>query len=157
MLFGSGAIRSTELGPIVTFGKLTECFPYAGQVYQVNVTGDQLRQMLLYVLRDEAWTGHTEFYQFSKGIKLVYSKSKNEFDLAELNGDSIQGDKVFKIGIQEFHYMNFNDFLGLDIKETYINGKPRVITTSDFDVLNEYLSSHNVVDSAVEGRLIVVE
>lgn len=53
--------------------------------------------------------------------------------------------------------MNFNDFLGLDIKETYINGKPRVITTSDFDVLNEYLSSHNVVDSAVEGRLIVVE
>ena len=52
--------------------------------------------------------------------------------------------------------MNFNDFLGLDIKETYINGKPRVITTSDFDVLNEYLSSQRCY-SAVEGRLIVVE
>lgn len=157
MLFGSGSIRSTELGPIVTYGKLTECFPYAGKVYQVNVSADQLRKMLLHVFRDEAWTGHTEFYQLSKGIKLIYSKTKKEFELAKLNGENLKGDKVYKIGIQEFHFVNFEDFLGIDIEETYRNGKPRIVTTSDFDVLNEYLSSHNVVDSAVEGRLVVVE
>ncbi len=157
MLFGSGSIRSAELGPIVTYGKLSECFPYVGKVYQVNVTADQLRKMLLHIFRDEAWTGHTEFYQFSKGIKLIYSKSKKEFELAKLNGSDIKGDKIYKIGIQEFHFMNFSDFLGLEIEETYINGKPRVISTSDFDIINEYLSSHNVVDSAVQGRLTVVE
>ncbi|HPX33057.1 MAG TPA: bifunctional UDP-sugar hydrolase/5'-nucleotidase [Erysipelotrichaceae bacterium] len=157
MMFGAGSIRKTELGPIVTFGKLTECFPYAGAVHQVNVTADQLRKMLLHVFRDEAWTGHTEFYQLSKGIKLIYSKARQEFDVATLNGKEIKGDRVYKVGIQEFHYMNFNDFLGIDIEETHINGKPRIITTSDFDVLNEHLSSHNVVDSVVEGRIIVVE
>jgi 5'-nucleotidase/UDP-sugar diphosphatase len=157
MLFGSGSIRSTELGPIVTFGKLIECFPYIGPVYQINVTADQLRNMLLYIFRDDAWSGHTEFYQFSKGIELVYSKSKQEFELATLNGKDIKGNRIYKIGIQEFHYVNFEDFLGLNINETYVNGKPRIITMSDFDILNEYLSSNNVVNSAVEGRLVVVE
>ncbi len=157
MLFGSGSIRCTELGPIVTYGKLAECFPYVGKVYQINVTADQLRKMLLHVFRDEAWQGHTEFYQFSKGIRMIYSKSKREFNLAKLRGNDLTGDKVYRIGIQEFHYMNFNEFFGLDISETYINGKPRIVSTSDFDVINEYLSSHNIIDKTVEGRLIVVE
>jgi len=71
MLLGSGSIRADSLGPIVDYGKLKETFPYDDGIYMFKVTGAQLRRMMLYMLRDEAFAGHTEFYQLSRGLRLV--------------------------------------------------------------------------------------
>ena len=66
MMFGAGSIRKTELGPIVTFGKLTECFPYAGAVHQVNVTADQLRKCCFMFLEMKPGLDILNFINFQK-------------------------------------------------------------------------------------------
>ena len=75
MLIGSGSIRAEKLGPIVTYGDLIEGFPYDDGVYMFKVTGRQLRQMLHYMLREEAYTGHTEFYQLPSTLRLRYDRA----------------------------------------------------------------------------------
>lgn len=157
MLLGSGSVRSYKMGPIVTFGSLTECFPYAGKIYMVKVTGDMLRHMLLYIMRDEAWVGHTEFYQFPKQLRMIYSKSRHDFIKCEYDGDEITGDRLFTVGLQEYHFNNFQQFLDVDLNEVSKIMKPRVVSTSDFDIINEYMSSHNILDAEVEGRLVVID
>ena len=80
MLIGSGSIRAEKLGPIVTYGDLIEGFPYDDGVFMFKVTGQQLRQMLHYMLREEAYTGHTEFYQLPSTLRLRYDRRKGDFD-----------------------------------------------------------------------------
>ena len=64
MLIGSGSIRAEKLGPIVTYGDLIEGFPYDDGVFMFKVTGQQLRQMLHYMLREEAYAGHKNIESF---------------------------------------------------------------------------------------------
>ena len=79
-LVGSGAIRSYSLGPVVHYADLVECLPYDDAVYMLKVTGAQLERMLRHILRDEAFQGeHTEFYQFSHGMHIVWSRSAQTF------------------------------------------------------------------------------
>ena len=78
MLLGSGSVRC-DLGPLVTYKDFVECFPFDESLHMVTVTGDQLKRMLAFMLRDEVWQGaHNEFYQLSKGMKVVYDKTKGE-------------------------------------------------------------------------------
>ncbi|MBQ1267089.1 MAG: 5'-nucleotidase C-terminal domain-containing protein, partial [Proteobacteria bacterium] len=57
MLVGSGSIRVSEMGPIVLFSDLTECLPYDDSAIALWVTGEQLKKMILYMLRDEVFGG----------------------------------------------------------------------------------------------------
>lgn len=156
MLLGSGSIRHETLGPIVTFGNLMEVYPYDDPIHMIKVTGAQLRRMLLYMLRDEAWTGETEFYQLSKGLSLEYSKGKKELSSLTLNGEAVKDSQQFTVGLQEFHFKNIEDFLNIKLSETEENQKPRVIATSCMDVIEEYLSTHAHVNSKVEGRITIL-
>ena len=54
-LLGSGSIRSTEMGPIVLYSDFVECFAYDDAAYLMQVTGEQLKRMIRYMLRDEVW------------------------------------------------------------------------------------------------------
>ncbi|MDR0469378.1 MAG: bifunctional metallophosphatase/5'-nucleotidase, partial [Peptococcaceae bacterium] len=68
VLFGSGAIRLKELGPLVTLGILIETIPYHDKVMMMTLTGRQLMSVWKHILREGAFTGeHTEFFQISKG------------------------------------------------------------------------------------------
>ena len=92
---GSGSVRKEKLGPIVTLKDFSECYPYDGKSYGFHVTGAQFKTMLKHIYRDEAWLGeHTEFYQLSKGMHVVYSKSKHELLACELNGEEIKDDQI---------------------------------------------------------------
>ena len=71
MMFGSGAIRKEELGPIIEYQDMLENTPFDDQLWMLKVTGAQFRRMVKHIFRDEAWEGHTEFYQFSKGCRIV--------------------------------------------------------------------------------------
>ena len=157
MLLGSGSVRCEKLGPIVLLGDLVEAFPYNDKVHLSYVTGAQLKHMIRYMLREEVWQGaHTEFYQFSEGLHVVWSRTKQAFEAFDFRGEPVQDDKVYTVGLQAFHYLNMGDIFDIDPEEIKKNGAPRVISTSDRDVLEEYLSNHQLLDHHVGDRLVVL-
>ena len=157
-LMGSGSVRKTKMGPIVTFQDFTECYPYDGKSYGLKVTGAQLKRMLLYIYRDEAWIGnHTEFYQLSKGMRVKYSKSQHKLLECKLDGEDIQDDKIYTVGIQEFHYNNLEDFMGVTPEEVEANGEVKTLTTSDVQTLLEYFNNNKHLGFDVDDRIEVVD
>ena len=155
---GSGSIRKTHLGPVVTFQDFTECFPYDGKSFGVKVTGAQLKKMLLHIYRDEAWLGdHTEFYQLSKGWDVIYSKSKHQLLKCEYNGEEVDDSKIYVVGIQKFHYNNLKDFFNVTPEEVAANGKPTVLTTSDVETLLGYFAERTHLGANIERRLTVLD
>lgn len=156
MLLGSGSIRGTELGPIVLLSDLAECFPYSDPIYMCSISGAQLRRMILYMLRDEALEGgHTEFYQLSAGLEVVYDRSTHSFSKFDFCQMPIEDDHVYTVGIQSYHYKNFKAMYSVPIEEVSQNGKPRMVATNSQEILEEYLSEHQNLDRIVSGRLII--
>jgi 5'-nucleotidase len=121
------------------------------------VTGAQFKEMIKYVLRDEAFVGeHTEFYQYSKGVKIVYDKAVREILEFTFNQQPLDEQAVYTIGIQDFHFNNFEMGFGFPLDELLKNGKSILITTSTQDVLREYFTSQLVPQPVgIEGRLII--
>ena len=155
---GSGSVRKQHMGPIVTLQDFTECYPYDGKSYGVKMTGAQLKKALLFIYRDAAWSGnHTEFYQLSKGMHVVYDRYRHKLLKCELNGEKVQDDKIYVVGIQEFHYNNLPEFFGLSYDEVKENGEPRVLTTSDVQTLLEYFENNKHLGFDLEGRLELVD
>ncbi len=157
MLFGSGAIRKQELGPIVEYADMLENTPFDDVVHMLEVTGEQFRRMVLYILRDEAWEGHTEFYQYSKGVRIVYKKSTHELLEFRFNGEDIRDDMYLKIAMQHYHFVNFDKFFGLPLSEVTKAKRPRVVITSVNNIVEEYMTLHQGLDAHVEGRLVIVD
>ena len=158
MLLGSGSIRLEKLGPIVTVQDLMEVFPYDDSIHLVKVTGEQLKRMLLYMLRDEAFNGdHTEFYQLSDGLHVTYDLKNHEMTKFTFEGKAIKDDDEFKLGLQKYHYNNIEGGFGIKLEELEKNGKSKIVATSCREVLEEYLTSNQHLDSVVEDnkRLIV--
>ena len=157
MLVGSGSIRVTEFGPIVLFSDLMECLPYDDSAIALWVTGAQLKKMILHMLRDEVWEGsHCEFFQFSKGVRVVYDKASRALKEFSIKGEPIEDEKIYKIGLQYYFYLNMKDFFSVSHEEIEQNGKPRRVATSCREVLDEYLSCHQNLDHQISGRLRIV-
>ena len=155
MLFGSGSIRKQQAGPVFTRGDLLEIVPYDDRLFLLGITGAQLRRMLAHVLREETLSGgHGEFYQFSGGLRVTYDRAGRAFTRFEFEGQPLADDRVLRVGMQEYHYKNFDAFFGLPRSEL-ADGKGVVAATSLQDVLEEYLSSHHQPDGEVEGRLVI--
>ena len=157
MMFGSGSIRKKELGPIVEYQEMLENTPFDDVVWMVDFNGAQFRRMVQYILRDEAWLGETEFYQFSKGIRIKYRKSTHTIEELKLNGNDITFDQHILVALQNYHYKNFDAFLGVPLEDIKKNRKPRVVATSVNNIVEEYLSTHPGLDAHVEGRLEILE
>lgn len=157
MMFGSGSIRKQAMGPIVEYQEMLENTPFDDVLWMVEVTGAQFRRMIQHILRDEAWTGNTEFYQFSKGVHIKYSKSKHKIEELTFNGNDIKDDDRFKIGLQNYHFTNFDEFLGVPLEEVRQNFKPRVVATSVNNIIEEYFTTHPGLDAHVEGRIEIVD
>ena len=154
MLVGSGSIRVNEFGPIVLFSDLTECLPYDDSAIALWVTGEQLKKMILYMLRDEVWDGsHCEFFQFSEGVKVIYNKQNHCFKEFSLDGEPIDDQRIYKIGLQYYFYLNMKDFFSLSHEDVSSNGMPRRVATSCREVLDEHLSCHQNIDHQICGRL----
>jgi 5'-nucleotidase len=159
MLLGSGSIRLEKMGPIVTVQDLAEVFPYDDSIHLVKVTGEQLRRMLLHMLRDDAFEGaHTEFYQLSDGLHVTYDRKTHKIEKFTFEGKNIKDDDIFKLGLQKFHFNNIEDGFGIKLEEVEKNGDAKIIATSCRDVLEEYLTTNQHLDSWVEdnNRLVVL-
>lgn len=157
MLLASGSIRTPALGPIVTLGSLTECFPFDDKVYLLSLKGSVLRRMIKYMLRDSVWQGeHCEFYQFSDGLRAVYSVPRQEFLEFSFKGEPVDDDRVFTVGLQSYHFNNFENIFNIPADETAEFTKPRLIATSCKDIIEEYLSEHPHLGHEIDGRLTVL-
>ena len=154
---GSGSIRNTKLGPIVMYQDLMECLPYDDPIYLLEVTGEELMNMVRYMVRDEVWEGeHCEFYQFSRGVEIIYDRSTHEFEKFFFKDKPVEKDELYSISLAKFHYTNFDDFFHVSLEEIENRKKARIISTSTNDIIEEYLSQHQHLNSFVEGRLIVL-
>ncbi len=157
MLLGSGSVRIEKIGPIITYGDLVEAFPYDDAVTLLKVTGAQLRRMVLYILRDEAFAGHTEFYQFSHGVSIDYARSEKILREFTFEGEPVADDRLYSVGLQEFHIVNLQDFLAVTPQEVEQNAKPRVVATSCREIFDEYLTANSLLERTAGDRLKVSE
>lgn len=157
MMMGSGAIRKQTLGPIVEYQDMVETTPFDDHLWMLKVTGKQFRQMVQFMLRDEAWDGHTEFYQFSKGVRIKYRKSTHTIEELKFNGEDIKDDQELLIAMQTYHYNSFTEFFSVPFEDVKANMEPRVVATSVNNIIEEYFMTHQGLDAHVEGRIEVLE
>ncbi len=156
MLLGSGSIRTEKLGPVVTKKDFDENFPYNDGVFVTYWTGKQLKQGLLRMLRDEALAGeHTEFYQLSEGLEVEYDQKSHSFLKFNFNGEPIDDNKIYSVGLEQFHYTNTKDSFDLEVADLDKNRTSRQICTSCAGVLEELLQKGQHQDAMGKGRLII--
>ena len=157
-LCASGHVRGNHLNSLVTYKDLCDAIPYHNACWQIFVTGKLFRKMMLYVCRDETWNGdHTEFFQLSSGLKLIYSKSKHEFIEFKYHNKDINDDDLFTLGLTDYNYSNFEDSFGFDRKEIEDVHRTRKIATSSQDVLSEYLQEKHDIYEDADNRLKVID
>ncbi len=157
-LVGSGSIRNEQLGPVVTFQDLVECVPYESKVWEIKLTGAQLRHAMTYMNRDEVWQGaHTEYYQVSNGVRMVYSKSAHELTEFTLHGQPIDDERLYSVSMQEFHFSIMDKAFDIPREDIVANMNPRVIATSDQEIIDEWLQTHYMANREVEGRIVITD
>lgn len=157
MLFGSGSIRKKELGPVIEYQDMVENTPFDDNLYMVEVTGAQIRRIFQHLFRDEAWVGETEFYQISSALRVTYRKSTHTIESFTFKGEEITDDMRIKLGIQAYHYNNFDEFFGVPLEEVKANMKPRVVATSVNNIIEEYFATNNGLDARIDGRITILE
>ena len=155
VFIGSGSIRTTELGPIVTLGDLNTNYPYEGSLYLINIDGHMLRDAFMHIFRDEAFKGHTEFYQINKEVRVVYNKANHMIESLTYNGVDVKDDDMFKVVVQDFHFASMDEFLDISQKEYGKYGKARIICTSDVDLIHEYMAENQQIYACVDGRMTI--
>jgi 5'-nucleotidase len=156
VLLGSGTVRKEEAGPIITLGDLKELYPFSGKFRRLTLKGSQLKRVLRHILREEAFEGdHTEFFQYSSGLRCKWSRANQDFEILDLGGLPVDDDKSYTIALQEFHYNNIETSLGISLEEVLENADEIILATSENDVLIEYLPCYEIPECGVFGRLIV--
>ena len=155
MLIASGSLRAESFGPIVEYGDLAEMFPFGDEVYCFYITGTQLKQAIFHIFRREAFDGvHTEYYQFSKGIEITVSEKEKTVTSILFDGEPINEDAVFSVGLQGFHYKNIEKCLGLSRDDITKIKNPRILAVKDSDIIDEYLSGKELVKIPKDQRWI---
>ncbi len=154
ILMGSGFIRSAELGPMVTLGNFTTCFPFQESLTRCSLTGEQLLHLFNFIMRPENRNGEGECYQVSRGVQAIYNEGEKRLESLTLNGEPVAPERTYTICLPEYHFRNAKGFLDVSPEELSVLAMPRSVTTSIPDTLEEYLRTHQNLTAAVEGRLI---
>jgi 5'-nucleotidase / UDP-sugar diphosphatase len=154
ILMGSGFIRSAELGPMVTLGNFTTCFPFQESLTRCSVTGEQITHIFGFIMRPQNRNGEGECYQVSRGVQATYSESEQRLESLTLNGEPVIAGRTYTFCLPEYHFRNAKRFLDVSTEELSALAMPRSVTTSIPDTLEEYLRTHQNLTGAVEGRLV---
>jgi len=158
VFIASGAIRGRVLGEVVTKGDLRGVFPYDNKVVECKFTGAQLRKALLWILRDESINAPFdggEFYQLSKGIRIVYDQPKHSLEVLELNGRSVQDDDLIKVAMGDYHFSSIDKFFHLEKADIQKNGRVKTLSSSDYVIVEERMSGAPLIRVDKEPRIII--
>lgn len=153
MLVGSGSIRVKELGPLVTLKDFLACFPYDDALNRYEITGAWVKQIFSHIMRPENRTGEGECYQVNGKVRAKYNEKTKTLDSLLFDGKPVQDEMFYKICMQNFHFNNSKEYLGITNEELLKSGKDKVITTSARQVLEEWFKNHQNEKRVVEGRL----
>jgi 5'-nucleotidase len=154
MLVGAGSIRGEELGPMVTLGDLTSCFPYDDSLSRFEINGSQLKKIFSHFMREENRDGEGECYQVSAGVEAVYNNKDKKLESLSFQGEPVQDDQTFRICLQGYHISQSAKYLNITKEELMASGKSKVISTSAKNVLEEFLRNNQNIDRKIEGRLV---
>ena len=156
LLVGSGSIRGFELGPVVTKGDLSVCFPYDGKMYAVYMTGAQLKHALRYMVRDDVLAGnHSEFFQLSHGLEVEYDQATHSFVRFDYEGAPVDDERVFSVGLQGYYFDNIEYSFDLTAEQLRENRPEHVLATSSTEVIEEVLATGEYRDATGEGRVVL--
>ena len=155
-LMASGSIRTEQLGPVVTKGDFSINFPYDDSAHALWWTGAQLKHGIMRMLRDEALAGaHTEFYQLSRGLEVEYDQKTHSFLKFNFEGEPVADDRVFTVGLQQFHYKNIEDSFDLTLEQVRENHMDRVVASSCIQVIEETLINSTHQNAKGTGRHVI--
>ena len=154
ILVGSGSIRIKELGPVVTLGDIKACFPYDDSLIKYQVTGSQLKIIFTHIMRTENRDGEGECYQINNKVQSVYSDSAKKLLLLKVAGESVKDDQKYTITLQGYHFANSKAYLDITNDELVSADKPKVVSTSAYQILEEWLRSHPNETRKIEGRIV---
>ena len=159
VMLGSGSIRKPKLGSIVTLRDYMEVFPFGEPLYSIKLTGAQLRHVIQFMLRDDAFieSMHTQWYQLSGGTRIVYDRPSRTIVSFTINGEEVRDDKLYSVIVEKFHYLNLDSFFDLKKEDIERNGTPIKVASSTPNVLEEYFSSHPLIEYDGSPRLIIHE
>ena len=156
ILIGSGAIRSKELGPVVTLGTLKQCFPYDDSLSLFTIHGKQLTDIFSHIMHPDNRDGEGEFYQVNDKIEAIYSDSNKELVSLKFEGKKVREENHYTITLQGYHIANCEGNLGIPFEELTAFGTGRVVTTSAYQVLEEWLRVTPNIKEKIDGRLVFV-
>ncbi|MEA5518644.1 bifunctional UDP-sugar hydrolase/5'-nucleotidase [Limnoraphis robusta] len=155
VFLGSGSIRGTELGPLVTLSDLKKVYPYDGPLFRVKLTGAQLKMIFSHFMKPENRVpGESNCFQVNKAVQAVYNDTNKQLESLSVKGEPVKDDGQYTLCLQEYHYKNSVQSLNMTMEELTQLGEAKVISTSSQDVLEEYFCSHQNMNSYVEGRLV---
>lgn len=154
VLIGSGAIRSESLGPVVTLRTLKECFPYDDSLTRFSITGEQLRDVFSHVMRIENRDGEGEFYQVNGKVRATYSNDEAKLLSLKIDGNEVRDEQNYTITLQGYHISNSTKNLNITNDELTALGSGKVVTTSAYQVFEEWLRVHPNLSSKIEGRFL---
>jgi len=154
MFVGSGSVRVKELGPVVTLKDLKSCFPYDDSLNKFTVNGKQLIKIFSYIMRKSNRDGEGECYEINKAIHAVYNEKEKKLTSLTFNNKPVQENSLYTICIQGYHMNNCSAYLDISNKELIQNGPHKVITTSAYEVLEEFLKNNQNLSCRLSNRLI---
>jgi len=154
MLLGSGSVRSTRLGPIVTLSDFVACFPYADSLTRYTVNGATLRRMFESWMRAENRTGEGECYQVNSAVKVTYSESQRRVTWLGVRGEPVQDERPYTVALQGYHSSNSKTYLDVTAEELASLARPRLITKDVQTLLLDAMRENQNQRRTVEGRIV---
>ena len=147
MLFrslGSGSIRSEKLGPVVTLGSLKECFPYDDSLSRFSISGRQLKSIFNHVMRIDNRDGEGECFQVNDKVRCTYSDSKKELVELTVKEKEVIDNQYYTITLQSYHVSNSENNLGISLEDLQKHNSSKVVSTSAFQVIEEWLRTKQI-------------
>ncbi|MFH2020024.1 MAG: bifunctional UDP-sugar hydrolase/5'-nucleotidase [archaeon] len=151
---GSGAIRTKELGPLVTLQDFITAFPYDDTYYRFSIAGASLWKIFEHIMRADNRTGEGECYQINSGIEAIYDEKEKKLISLKIKNAPVEKDRFYTFGLAGYHYNCCKDYLNVTQDELNSSGKSKVVTTSVQEAMEEWLRNHQNVSEKVEGRLV---
>jgi 5'-nucleotidase/UDP-sugar diphosphatase len=154
MLLGAGSVRVKQMGPVVTLGDFTACFPYDDSVSRFTVSGALLKRMFARFMRNANRDGEGECYQVNGAVRAVHDDAADALASLAVAGQDVHDDDVYTVCLQGYHAANMAAYLDVTPEEASAAGAPKVVSTSAQEVLREWLREHSKENRTVEGRLV---
>lgn len=154
VLVGSGSIRSTSLGPIVTKQDLLTCFPYDDSLSKFTVSGSDMIKIFTHFMRPENRNGEGENYQVNEAVTATYNEKLKQLEALSINGTAINPDALYSLVLQNYHVINSLDYLNISNENLCKLAPAKVVSTSARDVVEEYLHNNQNIYKVTGKRLI---